>query len=632
MKGVSTYFLIGINVIVFAWLAFQQQSLTMNTSADVLAILEAGANLNPYTLGGEPWRIITSMFLHFGVVHLLVNMYGLYVLGTVLEPALGTTRFLLVYFFCGIAAGIASLIFNLYVPSAGASGAIFGLFGYRLGAEFIGSFHDRQKLLNVLINFVIFVAINGYISTQVNVDMAGHIGGCLAGLLLAIFHFKLGWVKQKKHLAAFVFLLASTLLVLPKDQLRYYQIFQRVLSVEDHTNELYKKIETNGVLKDSLLTILPEWDSIESSLNALPRVPFQLEADTAILRDYMQLRRQETYYRIKQIERESYVYYDSLEIVNEKFRSLPQLQYVLNYKIIDTQQELEDTVASSSSLFEPAKVFYDAYWKETEDTSSAKYYRVGKKDSLGRWQGAVADYYKDGSIQMKGKYANDMKDGVFIYYSDHNTYESAGRYEKEIAIGKWETFHWNGKLRSEVFYGDQTFTGNVFDSLGNQQVINGNGKSKHWYSSGQLAEEGDYKNGRKEGFWYGFHPDGKPYYKEQYRDNRLVHGVSEGKDGRRYVYDHLSEFPLPVNGMPAFNKYVEKNIHRSFSRPVNGKVNVVFTVGIDGTTWNYVVIKSISAESDREAIRLIKEGPAWRPALLHGQEKVPSQGYVEINF
>jgi hypothetical protein len=147
-----------------------------------------------------------------------------------------------------------------------------------------------------------------------------------------------------------------------------------------------------------------------------------------------------------------------------------------------------------------------------------------------------------------------------------------------------------------------------------------------------LAEEGDYKNGRKEGFWYGFHPDGKPYYKEQYRDNRLVHGVSEGKEGRRYVYDHLSEFPLPVNGMPAFHKYVENNMHRSFSRSVSGKVNVVFTVGIDGSTWNYVVIKSISTESDLEAIRLIKEGPAWRPALLHGQEKVPSQGYVEISF
>ena len=158
---------------------------------------------------------------------------------------------------------------------------------------------------------------------------------------------------------------------------------------------------------------------------------------------------------------------------------------------------------------------------------------------------------------MKGTYSADMKNGIFIYYSDHNTYESAGRYEKELPIGKWENSHWNGALQSEVFYGDETFTGTVWDSLGNPQVINGNGKSIQWYASGQVAEEGNYRNGRKEGMWYGFHQDGKPYYKEQYRDNRLVHGVSEGKDGRRYVYDHLSEFPFPRNGMPAFKTYLE---------------------------------------------------------------------------
>src|SRR5688572_31520402 len=174
---IATYILIGINVLVFAWLAFQQQSLMMNNTADVLAILNAGANHNPFTLGGQPWRMITSMFLHFGIVHLLVNMYALYVLGTGLEPALGTTRYLLVYFFCGIAAGLASLIFNIFTPSAGASGALFGLFGYRLGAEIIGSFHDRQKLSAVFLNFLIFVGINLYISTRVSVDMAGHIGG-----------------------------------------------------------------------------------------------------------------------------------------------------------------------------------------------------------------------------------------------------------------------------------------------------------------------------------------------------------------------------------------------------------------------------------------------------------------------
>src|SRR5688500_5142217 len=121
---ISTYILIGINLIAFGWLALQQQSLMMDSNFDVLAILDAGANLNPFTLGGQPWRIITSMFLHFGIIHLLVNMYGLYYLGTSLEPAVGTIRFLLVYFFCGIAAGLASLVFNIYTPSAGASGAL----------------------------------------------------------------------------------------------------------------------------------------------------------------------------------------------------------------------------------------------------------------------------------------------------------------------------------------------------------------------------------------------------------------------------------------------------------------------------------------------------------------------------
>ena len=99
----ATYILIGINVVVFAWLAFQQQDLMMSGNADVLAIIRAGANLNPLTLGGQPWRVISSMFLHFGIIHLLVNMYALFVLGRLLEPALGSGRFLLVYFLRQIA-------------------------------------------------------------------------------------------------------------------------------------------------------------------------------------------------------------------------------------------------------------------------------------------------------------------------------------------------------------------------------------------------------------------------------------------------------------------------------------------------------------------------------------------------
>lgn len=628
-SAISTYILIGINFLVFAWLALQQQSLMMNSNADALAILHMGANLNPLTLGGESWRMITSMFLHYGLIHLAVNMYALFVLGTSLEPALGTPRFLMIYFFCGIAGGIGSLIFNIYTPSAGASGALFGLFGYRLGAEIVGNFHDRQKLLNIFLNFIVFVIINAAIASGVNVDVAGHAGGFFGGLILATFHFKLGWFIQKKFMALLLVLLSSTLLVLPKDQVHYYRIFQRVLDLDDHTSRLYKTTTTDAGLKDSLVAALPRWDSITSSLRTLKKIPPELDADTAILKDYVKLRRKGTYYRIRLIERESYIYYDSIEILDEKFRSLPKLKYILNYRIIEKEQPL-DSISNEAQL-EPAKVYYDAHWKETDDAESARYYRIGNKDSLGRWHGVVGDYYKNGLIQMKGKYLRDMKDGIFIYYSDRNTYESAGRYSQERAVGKWENFHWNGALESEIYYGDEFFTASVFDSLGNPQVINGNGKVQRWYSNGQVREEGEYRNGRKEGLWYGFRSDGKPYYKEQYRDNRLIHGVSEGRDGRRYVYDHLSEYPFPVDGMPAFKRYVEKN-KRAISKSIHGKVKIVFSIGIDGSASNYVVIQGLSPEHDKEAIRLLEDGPPWRTSLLHGQEKVPSQGYVEIDF
>ena len=56
-----------------------------------------------------------------------------------------------------------------------------------------------------------------------------------------------------------------------------------------------------------------------------------------------------------------------------------------------------------------------------------------------------------------------MKNGGFIYYSNRKTYESAGRYDKNQAVGKWENFHWNGALENETFYGNETFTAIVFD-------------------------------------------------------------------------------------------------------------------------------------------------------------------------
>ena len=99
------------------------------------------------------------------------------------------------------------------------------------------------------------------------------------------------------------------------------------------------------------------------------------------------------------------------------------------------------------------------------------------------------------------------------------------------------------------------------------------------------------------------------------------------------MYDHLSQYAVPVVGMPEFNKYIEKNIRRPASEEVRtGTVKVVFNVGNDGSVWDFVILQGISESYDREAIRLIKDGPAWRPGVLHGHEPIPSQGYVEVVF
>jgi membrane associated rhomboid family serine protease len=628
-----TVTLIALNVIAFAILALQQQSLLMNSGADVIAILNAGANLNPFTLGGQPWRLFTCMFLHFGIIHLLVNMYAMWGLGTALEPGIGSVRFTIVYFICGVVASIASLLFNVYSISAGASGAIFGLYGYRLGAELIGSFDDREKLKNVVINFVIFIVINTVIAGQVNVDMSGHIGGAVAGLIVAACHFKLGWLKQNLHLAAVLIALPFTMLFISKDQLHYYEIFQRVVKQEEYADNLYKDSKDDFALADSLKQVRTEWNAIRTALTSLTSLPSAITTDTATLNKYISLREQEVNYRITLLENQSYIYLDSLEVLPPKFDSLQKLRYILNYNIPKQKDIVDDTVQRAAPVLETSRVFYDKEWKEISDPLSASYYRIGNKDSLGRWQGAVKDFYRDGSIQMKGVYLNDLRHGVFIYYSDHGTYSSAGRYDKEQAVGKWENFHWNGKLQSEIVYSQETFVKNLWDSLGNAMVTNGVGKFKRWHLNGTLAEEGSYEGGRREGYWYGYHSNGKPYFQELYRDNRLVKGVSEGVDGKRYVYDQLSEFPFPEKGMDNFKKYIAENIRKPNDvNAASGMVKVVFNVGVDGTLWDFVIMQGLTRACDEEAIRLIKAGPAWRPALLHGNTKVQSQGYVEVVF
>jgi hypothetical protein len=173
----------------------------------------------------------------------------------------------------------------------------------------------------------------------------------------------------------------------------------------------------------------------------------------------------------------------------------------------------------------------------------------------------------------------------------------------------------------------------VYDSLGNPQVTNGNGRQVTWHSNGQIEEEGSYIDGRKEGTWYGYYPSGKGHYQEFYREGRLIRGVALDEDGARYVYDQLSIFPFPEMGMPAYEKYLQENIRRpQGTGRHSGTVELTFLVHTDGTLADFVVVTGLCTACDLEAIRLVKEGPPWRPGVSRGHIKSPAPGYVTVRF
>jgi membrane associated rhomboid family serine protease/antitoxin component YwqK of YwqJK toxin-antitoxin module len=632
MRYPITLFLIIANTVIFGILAIKQQSLMMSSGSDVLAMISAGANLDVLTLDGQPWRIITCMFLHFGILHLAVNMYGLYSLGRFIEPGLGSLRFIILYFICGIVASIASLFYVSYTPGAGASGAIFGLCGYVIAAQVISTNWDWSKLKEVLANVMVFVVINVIIALSLPVDTAAHIGGALTGLIVAVLQFKFRMLVSAWALTILMILLPFSLLAVPSNKLEYYRIFQRVIQQERAINVILKN-RSDAALRDSLNEISGEWRQLYFDLKHLKHVPEEVAPDTATLANYISLRTSETDYRIKVLE-QSYIYLDSLESLGPRFDSLPPFKKVLNFSKGEADDEPQDdtTQQDQGPTLKQVQVYYDKNWREINDESSAYFYRIGSRDSIDRWQGPVRDFYISGDLQMKGSYKDGLRDGVFIYYSDHKTYESAGRYEREHSVGKWETFHWNGTKESEVFYDNRTFTSMMWDSLGNVQVVNGRGDYKSWYPNGVLKEQGHYYNGQRTGDFLGYFSDGKPYYREYYENNVIVRGVSLGRDGSRYNYDALSELPTPVSGMKKYREYLEKNKRSPLSKNEGGVVKVIFTVGVDGSMWDFLILQGVSAFCDREAIRLIQEGEKWRPALAHGQEKVQGTGYVEVRF
>ncbi|MCI2049286.1 MAG: rhomboid family intramembrane serine protease [Lachnospiraceae bacterium] len=176
-----TYILIGINIFVFL-----METLAGGSTKTEVA-RRFGAMYTPDLKRGQIYRLFTAMFLHFGVLHLLCNMYSLYNLGPALEYICGAGWYLIIYIGSGLFGNLftwaAETRSGHYSVSAGASGAIFGLMGAYLVLALHPQYHSYFSMASILTNIGINL-LYGFSNKSIN--MRAHLGGMIGGAVLML--------------------------------------------------------------------------------------------------------------------------------------------------------------------------------------------------------------------------------------------------------------------------------------------------------------------------------------------------------------------------------------------------------------------------------------------------------------
>lgn len=177
-----TSIIINLNIVVFVCMVISGVHFG---SPNSMELLEWGANRRAETSHGDWWRLVSSMFLHGGIMHLFLNIFGLVIAAIFVEPVYSRVKYLIIYLASGICGSLASIYWYENAVSVGASGAIFGLYGAILGLTLTNAFPKNDKK-DILMFIGPYVGISLLFGLTEGIDNAAHIGGLLSGVVLGI--------------------------------------------------------------------------------------------------------------------------------------------------------------------------------------------------------------------------------------------------------------------------------------------------------------------------------------------------------------------------------------------------------------------------------------------------------------
>lgn len=175
---------ISILLLTISILWFTYVTITFGTTEKNTILYQNGAILGTYFTPNDWWRLITPIFVHIGIEHLLSNMLLLLTLGTLIEKIIGHTKFLILYLISGIGGNLSVLFLNPDTITAGASTSLYGLLGFIV----IQLFNKQNLILrNIGMAYLGLIAINiFYTVTNPNVSLVGHLGGFITGIIFGL--------------------------------------------------------------------------------------------------------------------------------------------------------------------------------------------------------------------------------------------------------------------------------------------------------------------------------------------------------------------------------------------------------------------------------------------------------------
>jgi membrane associated rhomboid family serine protease len=294
--------LVALNVTIFVFMLFGAGALS-----DPQTLVGWGASFGPRTTNGEWWRLVTSMFVHSGMLQLLVNVGGLVSIGFILERLVGRLAFAAVYFAAGVLASLVSLSVYPMAVSAGASGAIFGLYGLLLASSIWAMLHRSsvtiplmavKRLAPAAVVFILYSVLNDDLGSTAK--LTGLVAGFICGLVLAT-RVNVGKSPARRVAAA----MAATAAIAVASAVVLHGVtdvrpeIARVVAVEDRTASAYQaavdRFKKGRISAEALAlmidqTIIPELQTAGTRLKALDRVPHEQRPLLAAAQDYVRLR------------------------------------------------------------------------------------------------------------------------------------------------------------------------------------------------------------------------------------------------------------------------------------------------------------------------------------------------------